>query len=221
MSCNGKLPKAKSEEWNAAHTALLPHAQKLIDNTTGARGVVLANNMDIAGVNGRFFEQFVGGFDAFNVKGDIARLQAEGAAERFTECHGSGPVSGTNRLGFVGQLAAFLLGAHSRALFYASIGWSNIDGEGIGGLEKAWSWTGWHDELSRPLGPPLEPMQTAHHAGQGGMILSRRFATGTNVSIYCKESACNTDATAVACIQWADAKRSVSGNCSWHEHTPS
>lgn len=216
MNCNGNLPKAKSEAWNAAHKALLPHAQTLIDNTNGG-GVVLANNMDIEGVNGRFFEQFVGGFDGFSVRGDIAKLQAEGAAERFTECHGSGPASKKNKLGFVRQLAAFLLGAHNRALFYASIGWSNIDGEGIGGLEQEWSWTGWHDELSRPLGPPLEPMQSAQHGAHGGMILSRRFAKGTNVSIYCKESACNTDTTAVACIQWADEQRSISGNCSWQQ----
>ena len=71
MSCNGKLPKAKSEAWNAAHKALLPHAQRIFDNTKGG-GVVLANNMDIAGVNGRFFEQFVGGFDSF---ADIGRIR--------------------------------------------------------------------------------------------------------------------------------------------------
>jgi arylsulfatase A-like enzyme len=221
MSCNGKLPKAKSDVWNKAHMALLPQAQKIFDSNGG--GVVLANNHDIKGVNGRFFEQFVGGFDNFNIKSDIKKLQSEGVAKRYTECHGSGPANSKNNLSFVAQLAAFLLGAHDRAFFYASIGWSNIDGEGplkpstSRQLQKQWSWTAWHDELSRPLGRPLEPMRTTKH-GQGE-VLSRRFAKGTNVSIYCKSAACNSNATAVPCIQWAD--HSVSGDCSWIYTRPS
>jgi hypothetical protein len=93
MSCDGKLSAAVAAKWNAAHAQLFPAAQKIL----GGTGVVLANNMDFPqadgslGNNGRFFEQFIGGFSGYNVRGDIAKLQREAAVGRFTEAHGGGP----------------------------------------------------------------------------------------------------------------------------------
>jgi hypothetical protein len=81
--------------------ALLPQAQKIFGSNDG--GVVLANNQDIKDVNGRVFEQFVGGFDGFNIKSDIKKLQSEGVAKRYTECHGSGQANSKNKLSFVAQ----------------------------------------------------------------------------------------------------------------------
>ena len=196
--------------------ALLPQAQKIFGSNDG--GVVLANNQDIKDVNGRVFEQFVGGFDGFNIKSDIKKLQSEGVAKRYTECHGSGPANSKNNLSFVAQLAAFLLGAHDRAFFYASIGWSNIDGEGplkpstSRQLQKQWSWTAWHDELSRPLRQAARADVDDEARARRGPVAPLRQGHERQHR-YCKSAACNSNATAVPCIRWAD--HSVGGDCSW------
>lgn len=94
LSCDGGIPHDKAAKWNAAHAALFPAAQAIF----GDKGIVMANNMDFPtpggglGNRGRFFEEFIGAFDGFNVRGDIHDMQAEAALGRFTEAHGSGPI---------------------------------------------------------------------------------------------------------------------------------
>jgi hypothetical protein len=118
-----------------------------------------------------------------------------------------------------------------RSYFYASLGWANIDGEGQGGAEAAWSWTSWHPDLSRPLGQPLGPATktpTATAVGPidnrtgggvadgsgglgGGFLYSRSFAAGTNVSLLCGDASCKTASQVVGCIAWADGN--ITGTC--------
>lgn len=109
------------------------------------------------------------------------------------------------------QLAAFLLGAGSRSYFYASLGWSNVDGRGTV-VSKEWSWTSFHPDLGRALGPPLE-LATSTAVGRG-FLYRRRFMLGTNVSFWCADAGCNRPETAVGCIQWADGN--VTGTCPPH-----
>jgi hypothetical protein len=229
MNCNNKLSKAVADKWNEAHAQLFPAAQRIFGND----GIVLANNMDFPqpggsnGNNGRFFEEFIGKFDGYRVREDIAKLQHEASKGRFTEAHGTGPTMlGSGKLAttpqdvarcWAQQLAAFLLGAGSRSYFYASLGWSNIGG-GIpygnypARLAEAWSWTSFHPDLGRALGAPLGPATVTNlvdlgSAGQGGGVLYKRsFAAGTNVSLWCADASCNQPETVVGCIEWADGK---------------
>ena len=226
MSCNNKIPPAVAAKWNVAHQRLFPAAQKIF----GSTGIVLANNMDFPqpdgsnGNDGRFFEQFIGGFDGYNVRQDIAKLQHEAFVGRFTEAHGDGPFMLGGQLAqtreqiahcWAQQLAAFLLGAGSRSYFYSSLGWSNIDGNyGHYGkaMAKEWSWTSFHPDLGRALGVPLG-LATLAPKGQG-ILYQRAFAAGTNVSFWCANTSCDKPETAVGCIEWADGN--VSGTCPPH-----
>ena len=223
MSCNGKIPKAKSDKWNAAHAAMIVKAQQIFGDT----GIVLSNNFDFPqpdgslGNHGRFFEQFVGGFDGYNVRRDIAALQKEAAVGRYTEAHGGGPtLFGGQRATtpaqieqcWAQQLAAFLLGAGERSYFYASLGWSNIAGAGGPPISKEWSWTAWHPDLGRALGPP-HSLASVKAIGKG-FLYERRFGAGTNVSFWCANAGCNAAATAIGCISWSDGH--VTGTCPPH-----
>ena len=233
MTCNNTLAPTVASKWNEAHAKLFPAAQKII----GSRGIVLANNMDFPqpdgsnGNSGRFFEEFIGHFDGYSVRGDIAKLQHEASVGRFTEAHGDGPTMLGGALAktaeeiqhcWAQQLAAFLLGAGSRSYFYASLGWSNLDGNYHPelyppALAKAWSWTSVHPDLARSLGVPLG-LGTVTEGG-GGFLYCRSFAAGTNVSFWCASSACNSAEEAVGCIEWADGN--VTGTCPPHPHRPS
>ena len=83
------------------------------------------------------------------------------------------------------------------------------------GRNNSWGWLTWHDDLSRPLGPPLGP--ATRHSGHTGTLFKRQFGKGVNVSLWTdvsNTSTGNLPKDCVGCIEWADG--SQTGTCPPH-----
>eukprot|EP01050_Picozoa_sp_SAG11_P028392 SAG11_NODE_7569_length_1122_cov_0.881438_1_plen_296_part_01 len=80
-----KLSAARKAEWDAGHMEVLQAAGQLFSD-----GVVLGNNADFSGVNGRMIESFGNDFQLAwgGLLDDIALLQREARTGTFLEVHG-------------------------------------------------------------------------------------------------------------------------------------
>ena len=150
-----KLSAARKVAWDKGHMEVLRSAGQLFSD-----GVVIGNNADFQGVNGRMIESFGSDFqDGWGgLLADIALLQREATIGTFLEVHGEsraglGPPSppGTDSKActpdvFNLTLASFLIGAGERAYYACTKGWTAQSG-----------WDEWHREYDLLLGAPAGP----------------------------------------------------------------
>ncbi len=158
-----KLGANRKAAWDAGHMEVLQSAGQIF-----ADGVVLGNNADFPGVNGRMIESFGNDFkdNWGSLLTDIALLQHEAKLGTFLEVHGEsraglGPASpaGTSSKAcsadvFNITLASFLIGAGERAYYACTTGWTAQAG-----------WDEWHDEYDLKLGDPVGP--ATHETSRG------------------------------------------------------
>jgi hypothetical protein len=152
-----KLSAARKVAWDAGHMEVLQSAGQLFSD-----GVVLGNNADFPGVNGRMIESFGNDFQHGwgALLDDIALLQREARMGTFLEVHGESrkglglplsPIPKTSSKActpdvFNITLAGFLVGAGERAYYACTTGWTAQAG-----------WDEWHHEYDLPLGAPAAP----------------------------------------------------------------
>jgi hypothetical protein len=196
-----KLSAARKAAWDAGHMQILQSAGQLF-----ADGVVLGNNADFPGVNGRMIESAFSDFKLGwgGLLDDVALLQHEATVGTFLEVHGEsrqglGPPAppGTNSEActpavFNITLAAFLIGAGERAYYACTKGWTAQAG-----------WDQWHHEYSLPLGAPdsLAKHTVANSAATGLPLQSfRRSFEHARVELDVAGTGANTSVT--ACVCW-------------------
>ena len=184
--------------WAAGHSEMLLAAQRQATEEI----IVVANNNATAGVRGRHFERWAHkDFDKLTIAADIATLQQAGANGQIALVHGGEPC---DRAAFSLSLAAFLIGASSKAYFACTDGWLLSQG-----WEKSQRFQEYDFLLGEPRGPAVQTRLP------GGIRYERSFGSGTNVTLELQDGA---TAAGTGCIYWAEGAITGGLNCKRHRH---
>lgn len=204
-----RMGASRKAAWDAGHMEVLQLAGRLFSD-----GVVLGNNADFSGVNGRMIESFGNDFQDNwgGLLADIALLQHEAKLGTFLEVHGesrpglgrpSPPGSSSKACTqevFNITLAAFLVGAGERAFYACTAGWTAQAG-----------WDEWHHEYDLQLGDPVgmathEEMSSGNDAAETGLAgnlplhtFKRSFQ---HARVELNVTGANATTAVTACVCW-------------------
>lgn len=186
--------------WAAGHSKMLLAAQQ--QATNGA--IIIANNNATPGVKGRHFERWArSDFDRLTIAADIAALQQAGVDGQLALVHGGEPCD-AKALSL--SLAAFLIGASSKAYFACSDGWQ---------LNQGWKKSQRLKEYDYHLGEP-KGIAVQKRLSNGILHYERYFASGTNVTLELHDGA---SAAGTGCIHWAEGAITGGPKCAQNRHT--
>ncbi len=183
----------KVEQFNNGHVYMMQEAQKIVTSLNKERGILISNNADISGVNGRMFENFrfkdSWAQNSDGSSNDVIALMNE-KNNRVSQIHGE---SNNNSLQFACNqtLAAFLIAANEYSYYGCTDGWTLQDG-----WDEIWQNPDYQKALGEPKSEAIYDNET--------QIYRREFASGTKVWMDWQWQS--------FCIQWSDGTITTDGN---------
>eukprot|EP01084_Bolivina_argentea_P026480 49264_1 len=184
----------KQKQWNDGNKLLAQSTMNLIKSINNDRGILIINNADIEGVNGRMFENFQTNDSwASNTENpnDLIELLNDNGV-RITEVHGDRANYNTYSSPIYNKtLAAYLIGVGKYAYYACTSGW---DFEAGSGWDTMWQ----NPDYYKSLGPPVKNA-TYNNATK---TYFRQFGSGTKVYLDVQWKH--------PCIKWSDG--TITGN---------
>lgn len=162
------IAPAKAAAWRDGHVRLIHELRAAMADKIyllNDHTLALTGNLSFPAGFDHEYEHFTGSI------GQIQQLQNDSAAGALAAVHSEADFNTT--------LAAFLLGAGNNAYFAKTF----LHGVGAAPGDKGWSepaWDGVRPEYNKKLGAPLGPAVLSTDDGQ---VLSRRFKSGTRVTL--------------------------------------
>ena len=174
-------------DWNNGHKLAIQGAMDIVKNQRPNRGLVVPNNANIDGVNGRFWENFRQDDTNGVPTGDDLEILMGDKGVRIAEVHkdGCNSINKSMNNNYNQTLTAYLIGAYDHSYYGCTNGFY---------LQGDWDRIWQNEDYHKPLMDAIFDNKT--------QIYFRNFTKGVNVWLDYKWSK--------PCIKWSDG--SITGN---------
>eukprot|EP01084_Bolivina_argentea_P265381 449817_1 len=133
-------------QWNQGHILLIQETMNIVKTINPHRGIVIGNNADINGVNGRMFESFRTNDSRALPPGNDLNVLMNDNGIRITEVHDDKCNCLNGSFQYNQTLSAYLIGAYKYSYYGCSNGF---------GLQNDWDEIWQNIDYYKPLGEPI------------------------------------------------------------------